>query len=273
MKQLFIFLILVPLMLFSRENKFPWIVYYGEELPAKSFAPYNPIVLDSLSRPSITELIDKKKEVLGYLNLTQASERYSWFPLIKEKGLLISEDEVWQKDWDVDIRNPFWQDVVLNQVIPDIVAHGFTGLFLDQVDIAINFEQNDPIKYKGMAQASIDLIKAIRKKYPSKRLMLNRGFEILPQVGNDVDYLLAETLYTYLDFKTGKYTIRTDAEYDWGMDQINSAQALFPHLVIFSLDYWDPADKEMLKKIYSKERASCLRPYVTTPSLDLITPE
>lgn len=257
----------------NAEMKFPWIVYYNNLAPPDAFLPYNPIIFDSYHHPSMDILLEKQKEVLGYIDLGEASENDPWFDEVKERGILINLNPNWKGSWSVDIRNIFWKDLVINKIIPEILEKGFTGLFFDQLDVSLNLERQNPSLYKGMTEAAIDLVKAIRKFFPGRRLMLNRAYEILPMIGNDIDYVLAETLYTSYNFETKQYFIRPKNEFDWQLSQLNAARQKFPHLVIFSLDYWDSKDSENIKKIYAIERENCIRPYVSPVILDSVIPE
>ncbi len=266
-----VFLLFLSLNTPSEEVKFPWVVYYGDQAPVEAFDPYNPIVLDSKSHPPLKPLLDKKKEVLGYLNLAETSQEDAWFQSIKDKQLLIKENPSWPGSWSINIRDPYWENFLIEKIIPGILSQGFTGLFLDQLDVSLDLEKQDPEKYKGMTAAAIHLVHTIHKQF-GKRIMMNRAYEILPQVGEDIDYELAETLYTSYHFETKQYYVRPKAEFEWQLQQLNSARRLFPHLVIFSLDYWDPKDKEMYKKIYAIERKNCVRPYVSAIVLGEFVP-
>jgi polysaccharide biosynthesis protein PelA len=253
--------------------QFPWVVYYSDRASAEDFEPYNPIVLDSDTHPPIASLKNQKKEVLGYIDLGEAEEWRSWFAEVKKENLLIRENPNWKGSWLVDIRNPFWKQLVLEKIIPSILAKGFSGLFFDQLDVSLALEEEDPKKYKGMTAAAVDLVLSIRSRFPDAKLMMNRAYAILPQVGQKIDYELAETLYSKYDFTKKQYFILKESDYTWQLDQLNQARKTFPHLVLFSLDYWDPADKKMIKKIYSVERAQCIRPYVSSLALDTVIPE
>lgn len=253
--------------------KYPWIAYYGDQAPSSVFSGYNPIIFDTKAHPSIALLIAEKKQVLGYIDLAEATSTDSWFSVVKEQGLLIRENPNWPGSWSVDIRNNFWKKLILNEIIPKIFAEEFNGLFYDQLDVALELEIEDPVKYSGMSAAAIDLVKSIHEKFPGKWIMINRSYSILPEVGNAINYVLAETLYTSYDFKNKRYFVRPEAEYLWQLSQLNQARQSFPHLVLFSLDYWDLNDKAMCKKIYAIEQSHCIRPYVTTISLGEITSE
>ena len=173
----FICLLIMPFFLFAGNSKFPWVVYYGENnINASKLFPFNPIVLDSNNPPPIQELLDKKKDVLGYLAITEIPESDSEYLEALEKKLLIEENPNFLKSWSVDIRNPLWKKIVLEKKIPKILGKGFNGFFLDQVDVALALEIKNPKKYARMKVAAIDLIKSIKESFPDKKIMLNNYF-------------------------------------------------------------------------------------------------
>lgn len=257
------FFLFLSMSIYSAQIPHPWVVYYNNLASTEDFAPYDPIVLDGETHPAIQPLLDLKKTVLGYVNIAEVEKSNSWFSDVKSHGLMLEENQDWPGSWSVNIEDSYWKKLLLHQVIPHLLSKGFTGIFLDQVDVALAL---------GKKKAAIDLIVSIRKKFPKIQLMLNRGYEILPQVGHLIDYELAETLYTIYNFQTKQYRIRTEEEYQWQLSQLKGAKAKFPRLLLFSLDYWDPTDSETIEKIYAMELKNGLRPYVTTISLNEIIP-
>lgn len=251
----------------------PWMVYYDDTEPLEAFERYDPIIFDAGLHIPIKPLLDQNKTVLGYLNIGEAEERHDWFATVKSWGIVIADNPEWPGSWSVDIRDPRWSDFLLHQLIPNIVSQGFSGLFLDQVDVSLELENQHPEKYQGMTKAAIALIQNIRKQYQGLKIMLNRGYEILPQVGAHIDFELAETLYSSYDFATNTYYLRSKDEVEWQLKELQRAKSLFPSLIFFSLDYWDPQDRKMIKRIYAVERGYGMRPYVTSPFLNEITQE
>lgn len=273
MKKLALFTFLCSLSLFGKEETFPWVVYYGEKAPIEDLQPYNPIVLDRDYPFSLDPLLKEKKEVLGYVNVGEVDDRDPWFFNAKAEGILLEENPLWKGSWSLDIRHPYWKDLLLNQILQGLVVNGFTGFFLDQLDVSIALEDQNPQKYGGMKKAAVDLIQSIRKQYPNHRIMLNRAYELLPEVGDEIHYELAETLFTDYNSQTQKFQLRPQTEVDWQLSQLDKSRKQFPQLVLFSLDYWDPKDKEGIKQLYTEARKQCVRPYVSTMNLDEIIPE
>jgi len=256
-----ILLLLLPLYLSAVEQEPPWLIYYNDQAPIEAFAPYNPIILQSARHPPLAPLLEQKKKLLGYVNIGEVSEEDPWFVEAKERGLLKQENPNWPGSFGVDLANPVWETLLLETIIPTLLHQGFTGIFLDQIDVALE---------AGMHLEAVRYIKKIREKFPKIQIMLNRGYQILHEVGSEIDYELIETLYTTYDFKNKTYLLRKEAEIQWQLGQIDAAKKEFPELLFFSLDYWDLNDQKMVDAIYEKEIAAGMRPYVSTIQLDTI---
>jgi len=257
--------------LFAAETRFA--VYYSDELPFTDFQPYSVIVFDSDYHPQIKGLIGEQKTVLGYLSIGEI-EKYRWyFSKFKDSGLLLNQDENWQGSYAVDIRNKKWVEFLIYKEIPKIIRSGFNGVFLDTIDTSISLEENNPKKYKGMTEAAVNIIKAIHHNFPSLKIMMNRGYKILPSVAGDINMELGEGVYSDYNFKTKKYEVVSKDDYSEQVSILKNAKKLNPKLEIFTLDYWEPSDKEMINKIYKIERANGFIPYVSTINLDNLTDE
>ena len=162
---------------------------------------------------------------------------------------------------------------MIEELIPQILYQRFDGIFIDTIDNAVHLEESDPQKYHGMKQAAIDLIKAIRLNYPSMKIMLNRGFEILPQVAKDIDMELGESIYTDWNPNKKTYELVAAPLYKKNVQVLRDAKKINPNLEIFTLDYWNLKDEAGIKKIYQVERENGFIPYVSTLDLTQVVPE
>ncbi len=157
--------------------------------------------------------------------------------------------------------------------MPRILANGFQGLFLDTLDSSLHLEQLDPSRYRGMAAAAAELIREIRRLRTGITLILNRAYSLLPEVDRDIDVAMGESVYTTYDFERKIYSRVPPSAYRQQVEWLRAAARRRSGLRIFTLDYWDPSDKEQIAHIYREERANCFSPYVTSIDLTHIVPE
>ena len=250
-----------------------WLVYYAAAAPVEAFDGYSLLVLDSEVHPPIRALVDRGKTLLGYLSLGEVERGWPWFRKVRDLGLLHGENPNWKGSYFVDLRDPRWTALVIEQLIPDILRRGFHGLFFDTLDNAGYLERTDPERYKGMVEAAARLVRSIRRHYPSIPMMMNRAYEVLPAVETDIDMMLGESVYADYNFQTSQYNLVDPSLYQRQVGWLREAKARRPGLRIMTLDYWAPADTAGIRRIYDTERANGFEPYVATSKLDRIVRE
>lgn len=255
---LIVLILCAPVFAQSHEH---WVVYYTDKLPASDFEPYDLIVFDSDHHPPLAPLKAQGKTLLGYISLGEAETYRSYFKTIKKKKLLLAANKAWKGHYVIDVRKSEWQAMVLDELIPTILAQGFDGIMIDTIDSVIQPEIDDPTTYAGMQGSAILLIANIRARYPNIKIMLNRGFEILPEVAPYIDMVMAESTLGDWQPKAKKPKL-IEMEHAQYVKQLKAAQLSAPSLKIYSLDYWPANDIAGIKHIYTTQRAQGFIPYV-----------
>ncbi len=250
-----------------------WLAYYSDEASPKEFSAYTLLVLDSDYRPELAPLSEHGKTLLGYLSLGEAEQHRHYFGEVRSQGLLLDENPYWEGSHGIDIRDRSWTERVIYELIPALIHQGFDGVFLDTLDTPLHMERQDPKQYQGMTEAAVRLVRTIRKHYPRIKIMLNRAYEILPQVAGDIDIVLGESMYADYDFESKSYQRVPQPLYQQQLAYLKDAVRLNPALKVFTLDYWEPHDQEGIAAIYREQRANGFIPYVATVALDRIVPE
>ncbi|MFW0778225.1 MAG: endo alpha-1,4 polygalactosaminidase [Rickettsiales bacterium] len=244
-----------------------WVVYYTDKLPASAFSDYDLIAFDSDHHPDLLPLKAQGKILLGYISLAEAETYRSYYKKIKDKGLLLENNNLWKGHVIIDVRKEEWERMLLDELIPPILAQGFDGIMIDTIDSAIYPEIEHPEKYAGMKQGAVKLVKAIRARYPNIKIMINRGLEIADQTAPYIDYLMAESTLTDWVPDPTKPKLVDEATYQRYLEMIRQARAASPTLKIYSMDYWDMNDAQGVKSIYARQRAQGFVPYVSTMDL------
>ena len=210
-------------------------------------------------------------QLCAYLSLGEVRTGERFYDRIDPRALL-KENPAWPGSRRIDVRSRSWANLLMHEVIPAIAADGFSGLFLDTLDTPPYLEQQDPSGNRGMRQSAIDLVRAIRRANPNMLIIMNRGYDLLPDVVGQIDGLVAESLMTMPgsgDGRPGKWN--SDADVKVQLSLLAPAQQ--QRLPVLSLDYWAPEDLQTIRDIYSRERQLGHHPYVATRTLDQIVPE
>ena len=250
-----------------------WAVDYGPATDPVLARACDLLVLEPHHARPIAPLRGKGSILLGYVSLGEVERNRPYFAGLAKAGALGPANPNWPDARMADLRHPAWRAAVLDQVIPAILALGYDGIFIDTMDNAEAMERRDPIAGKGMVAAAATLIAAIRARYPALRMMLNRGYAMLPDVAPAIDYLLGEAMASRWNFAEQRYERTSESDWQWQADRLRAAQARNPRLVATTLDYWNPADTAQVAALYARERAAGFHPYVATLALDRLIAE
>ena len=250
-------------------NPIRWLAFYGATADESVLATYDIVVLDSAFQGSISRVADAGARVCGYLSLGEIRTSDSLLMYLDPVALL-PENPDWPGTHRVDIRDPSWRSLVIDRRLPSLVSQGFTGVMLDTLDTPPYLEQLDPVRYRGMREAAIALVGIIRARWPELMIIMNRGYALLPDVVEKVDAVIAESLMTSPDPKTGGFVWVDSGQLELQVTLLKPAARRRPPLPILSLDYWDPRDARTIAEICRRERELGHHPYVATRSLDQI---
>jgi uncharacterized protein (TIGR01370 family) len=247
------------------------VYYAAADDPA--LADFDLLVLDSDAHPplaAIAERAARRPTVLGYLALAEVDGGRSHEGWVRQRGLLLGNNPDWPGASYIDLRAASWHRHVVEVLVPRILAAGFDGVFLDTLDDAEEHERRDAKRFKGMKTAAIALVRAIRARFPGARLMMNRGFALLPALAGSLDMALGESLLATYDFAAGTHGWAPDGDYREAVALLHGARRRHPELTLYTLDYCDPADGAAIARIYATQRANGFLPYAATIALDRI---
>ncbi len=250
-----------------------WGVDYGaatDPVLAKACAL---LVLEPHHARPIAPLRGHGSIVLGYVSFGEVERSRPYFAGLEKAGALRAANPNWPDARLADLRHPAWRAAVLDRLVPAILALGYDGIFIDTMDNAEAMERQDPVTNKGMVAAGVSLIAAVRARFPRIRIMLNRGYALLPDVAPKIDYLLGEAMASRWNFTAKHYELLSDSDWAWQAGRLRAAQVQNPALSLMTLDYWDPADTKQVAALYARERAAGFSPYVATLALDRLVPE
>lgn len=248
-----------------------WAAYYDEALPAKTFKHYDLVVFDRRHHPKFEELKGKTK-VLAYVSIGEVYDDVPEKKRLEKAGAILFENEKWNSH-AVDVTSPLWRKLVLGYV-DDAAQKGFDGVMLDTIDSPLHWaETQAPERLQAMREGVANLIGAIRATHPTMRIMVNRGFAILPMVADNIDYVLAESIMTHPSETSGQFAFFSSQTTTEVARELHLVVSRAPHLQVLTLDYWNMDDVNGLERIYAAHRAQGFVPYVTTPDLTTHTPE
>jgi uncharacterized protein (TIGR01370 family) len=257
---------------FDGESPLRWVVFYGQTANEDVLAGYDIVILDPAFKGSLARIGMGRASVCGYLSIGEVRTGSPAFASLDHAALL-EENPDWPGTRRVDVRHPAWRASLLDEQIPSLLSLGFKGLMLDTLDTPPYLEETNPDRYKGMTDAAVDIVQAIRKRWPEISIIANRGYAILPRLVDSIDAVIAESLLTTPNSAGTGFVLADGQSVELQMRLLEPARTRHPAVPILTLDYWDLADRDGVCRIYGRERALGHHPYVATRLLDRVVPQ
>ncbi|RQS61832.1 hypothetical protein DID96_32620 [Burkholderia sp. Bp8963] len=239
--------------------------FYGAHVPVAALSSFDSVVVEPDSDFDPHAADAAHTAWLAYVSVGEVSTTRTYFNAIPQ-AWLHGENRAWGS-LVVDQAAPQWPAFYVEHVIAPLWERGFRGFFLDTLDSYQIVAKTDAERARQQA-GIVAVIDAIKARYPSARLMLNRGFELLPRVHALVYAVAFESLYRGWSQSRQQYTEVPAADRAWLMLQVEAAKAY--GLPVVSIDYCPPADAACAHDTAARIRAAGVIPYVTGPALDIV---
>jgi polysaccharide biosynthesis protein PelA len=239
--------------------------YYGAHVPVAELSAFDTVVVEPDSGFDPKAIDTPHTAWMAYVSVGEVNVGRTYFKDIP-KAWLRGENKAWGSVI-VDQSTPQWPKFYVEHVIAPLWDRGFHGFFLDTLD-SYQVEAKTDAERALQQAGIIAVIQAIKSRYPSARVILNRGFELLPQVHDQVYAVAFESLYRSWNQAEQRYLEVAPADREWLLMQVQATKAY--GLPIVAIDYCPPGDMQCARDTAAKIRALGVIPYVTAPSLDIV---
>ncbi len=247
----------------ARANPLSVAFYYGTHPPHRSLRAFRWVVVQAHSHFSPRRFDRGNRLAFAYTSAGEISaRRHRWLP----QGCRLGKDPVWNTIIVNEARRTCRQ-AVERHVIAPLWKQGYRGFFLDTLD-AYRQVAKTPAARHAQQQGLIRLIQAIKARHPRARLILNRGFSILPTIHGLVSAVAAESLFDGWDQASGRYVPVPAVTRHRLLAKLQGAQRL--GLPVVAIDYLPTGQRR--QAIADARRISALGviPYVTNGRLSLL---
>lgn len=239
-------------------------LHYGPAAPLDDLKVFDIVVVDADHGYNPQDLRNKDSELYAYAALTEVHPTRAYFNQIPAAWRLGRN-----ADWDsvlVDQSQPQWPDFFADQVIAPLWNRGFRGFFLDTMDsyrLATQFDE------QAQQDGVVATLEKLHSRFPGIKLILNRGFEVLPRVKDKVQMVAAESLFQGWNAQHKQYVPVPAQDREWLLQQLRTArdQLGLPVLVI---DYVPPHNRSKTRDTAHQIQALGFIPWVTDPKLHSI---
>lgn len=242
-------------------------IFYGANLPTNILSQYSRIIVesDNVKPKELLALRANKSDVFAYVSIGEINPSRKWFKKIKPAWVL-GDNKIWDSKV-MDLASIGWQDFLIDSIITPLWEQGYRGLFLDTMDSFYIFAKDEKQQAK-QTEALALLMKRINKRYPKMRFISNRGFEVLPSIGGQLEAVVAESLYASWDNGKKIYKETSTNDQEWLLNKLNSIKKDLSVDIII-IDYAKPENRTKAKQIAEKITNQGFIPWVSIPSLDL----
>lgn len=214
--------------------------YYGDHAPLAELGAFDIAVVEPAHvtdpRNAPRNAAQAAHQLFAYVSVGEVRPDRPYFPRLPQASLRAA-NAAWGSRV-IDQTAPGWRDFFLDEIIAPLWQAGWRGFFLDTLDSYQLFAQTDAER-RAQVDALAALLAEFKRRYPEAKLMLNRGFELLPQAAPLVYAVAAESLYQGYDAASGSYRPVPQADHDWLAAQLRTARERY-RLPVAAIDYVDP---------------------------------
>ncbi len=240
--------------------------YYGNNLPIGSIASFNRIVVEpeNTTEVELAYLKEKGIKVFAYLSIGEVRVDRPWSKKLNKQWILGSN-----KDWNtlvLDMSSTGWQEFLIHDRAEALWQQGYQGFFLDTMDSYQLFSKI-PAASSAQINGIIQLLRKMKKQFPKIRFIFNRGFEILDEVGDLAEGVVAESLFVGWDPQTSRYKNVALDDREWLIKKLTRVRDKYK-LPVIVIDYLPRTQHKQAKKVARKIADLGFTPWVAPIELN-----
>lgn len=242
-------------------------IFYGYPVPVAALSHFDRVVIEAENLPDPAVFGTTGPLLFAYVSVGEAEGWRSSTSALDGK-LFLGNNTEWGSRI-ADLTQPNWTAFLIDKRMAALWRQGYRAFFLDTLDsykISIKDAQGQALQLRAL----VDIVRAIHLRFPGVKLLLNRGFEALPEIGHLAAGLVAESLFQGWDASKGVYVKVDESDRRWLLAQLQTATTRYG-LPITVIDYVSPQEPELISDTTIRIRALGFAAWVATPSLDTLS--
>ena len=239
-------------------------LFYGSNAPLDELKAFDIVVVDPDHDSDPAAFRRPYSELYAYIAIGEAHPTRGYFSDIPPAARLSMN-----QDWNsliIDLAHPQWPDFVAERIVAPLWQKGYRGFFLDTLD---SYRRSAKFDEQAQQAGLVATIETLHQRFPGIRLILNRGFEIVPRVRNEIQMVAAESLFRGWDAGNRRYVEVPEADREWLLDQLRTVRDVHG-LPVLAIDYVAPHDRALTRATAERIRALGIIPWVTDAALETI---
>jgi hypothetical protein len=231
--------------------------FYSSPVPRELFEVYDQVVVQPDQAPNPGNFVGAKGQPVAYVSVGEVLASSQQAQQI-QADWVIARNAGWST-WVLDPRSAGYQSYLLSQ-IDGLWARGYRRFFLDTLD-SYRLGLREAAAARQGEAGWVRLIRAIRERHPEAKLLLNRGFELLPDVASLVSGVVAESLFDGYDAHTQSYVRVSAADQSWLLGQLNTVRDRYK-LPVTVVDYRPRTERAAARTTAQRIAALGFEPWV-----------
>lgn len=254
-----------PVFAMDRAPSFSVAFYYASTPPLDELKAFDIVVVDpDAVAVSPVSYRTSDSELFSYVSVGEADPSRKNFAAFDRKWF-IGDNAAW-KTKVIDVSNPDWRQFFLDRIIEPLWQAGYRGFFLDTMD-SYQIAASKKV-HPAMEEGLVELLKGIKKRHPEARLILNRGFEIIPRARDTIFAVAAESLFRRFEPSTGKYGEVSEEDRKWLLARFAEVKNI--GIPVISIDYVSPSGRDLARSTAERIKSLGFVPWVTDKDLSSI---
>lgn len=240
--------------------------FYGKHVPVPEVCFYDEVIVDPSSNFNPKTDCGSWVDPIAYVSVGEVAKDASYIKNIPSTWV-IGKNQAWNNNLIIDQTNPAWQTFFIEQLVTPLWQKGYRGFFLDTLDSYLLAVHDVPSQQKQI-DGIVNLIKQIKLRYPEAKIILNRGFQLLPHLQTNVDGVVVESLYNAWNQQKNKYEETPLSDQKILLAEIDKIKAM--HLPVIIIDYLPPDQEVKAMTLATNIAKQGMIPWITNNSLDKI---
>lgn len=236
-------------------------LYYAADAPLNELKAFDIVIVEADHGYDPQRYRKPYSELYAYVAIGEVQPSRPYAPLIPAERLLAA-NAGWGSQV-VDLSWAEWPQFVAERVVAPLWEKGYRGFFLDTLDsyrLAVTFDET--AQQRGL----VAVIETLHRRFPGIRLILNRGFEVVPKVRDKVQMVAAESLFRGWNAAAGRYVEVAASDRDWLLGQLRRVRDE-QGIPVLAIDYVAAHDRELARTTAERIKALGIVPWVADGAL------
>lgn len=254
---------LIPHAVFAETVAF----YFGKTPSLMQLCHHDWVVFDPAVDLNMHEYCQSTSLPLAYVSVGEVRKGVDDENKINPHWVM-GTNPAWNNNLVIDQTQAGWQDFLMKRIIQPLWEKGYRGFFLDTLD-SYQLAVHDNVLQKKQIMAMVQFILQIKQQYPQAKIILNRGFTLLPFLQHhEIDAVVIESLYHGWNQAKQQYEPTSQADQTKLFQEIDTLNAM--HLPVIIIDYLPPEHSDQASTLANHIKQQRMTPWITDKSLQHI---